>query len=60
MRSALSLLATCLFCAAVAQAAESWQVRYAMLPDQTEEWTKLGRVPGWKVELSPEDRKSVV
>lgn len=55
MRSALSLLATCLVCAAVAQAAEPWQVRYAMLPDQTEEWTKLGRVPGWKVEISADD-----
>lgn len=27
----------------------AWQVRRAHLPDQTDEWTALGRIPAWQV-----------
>lgn len=30
----------------------AWQVRYGQLADQTDEWTALGRVPGWTIETS--------
>ena len=35
-------------------AAEPWQIRYGQLPDQTAEWTALGRIPAWTVAQAPE------
>lgn len=48
--SRLSPIYVLLLAAGLAAAADSpWQVRYAQLGDQTEEWTELGRVPGWEI-----------
>ncbi|HCU35284.1 MAG TPA: hypothetical protein DGT21_07405 [Armatimonadetes bacterium] len=32
--------------------AHEWEVRYAQLADQTPEWTAMGRVPGWSIDIS--------
>lgn len=45
-------LTTVLALAAGAGTAAPWQIRYAMLPDQTAEWTKQGRIPGWTIAVS--------
>jgi hypothetical protein len=37
----------------------AWQVRYAQLPDQTEEWTRLGRIPAWQVEIGDDGAVSL-
>ncbi len=43
----------CLLLVATALAADAddpaWEVRFAELPDQTDEWTAAGRIPGWQV-----------
>lgn len=35
-------------------AADPWQFRYAYQPDQTPEWTAMGRVPAFAITVSPD------
>jgi hypothetical protein len=49
-RLALLLLGACL----LLPAAPAWQIRYAHQPDQTTEWTAMGRVPAFAVETDGE------
>ncbi len=51
MMPRLCLLALIGTIATIASADPTWEVRYAHLVDQTEEWTALGRVPGWEVTI---------
>jgi hypothetical protein len=49
-----------LLCAAVAWAdlPAPWEVRYAQMGDQTDEWTKMGRVPAWTLTYHDTDPPS--
>jgi len=45
-----ALAVALVFVASVSLCQESqWQVRRAQVADQTEEWTRMGRIPGWAV-----------
>jgi hypothetical protein len=37
----------------------TWEVRLAQLGDQTDEWTAMGRVPGWTVTIGPGESPTV-
>ena len=37
----------------------AWEVRFAGLPDQTDEWTAAGRIPGWDVTVGEDDPTEV-
>ncbi len=37
---------------AVCCGAQTWEFRYGQQPDQTPEWTALGRVPAWSIQVS--------
>ena len=48
----LRMLAVPLILLATSAWAHDWEIRYAQLPDQTPEWTVMGRIPGWSIDIS--------
>ncbi len=62
MNRMVAIILVALSAAAVVRAqpapASEWEIRYAQLPDQTEEWTRMGRIPAWEISFG-EDRQEV-
>ena len=53
------LLLVCAVAPGTCQDEPSWEVRRAQAMDQTDEWTAMGRVPGWDVSIADDDAGTI-